>query len=173
MAGACDLLATTDTGTGTSVTFGSISQDYKHLEIQAVEQRSSSTYGNHFAIRFNGVTSSSYCDSYFTRGENSTGNLLQSNVSKAYGSLGWDCFAAWKPMKRVIYLPNYTDTGINKMCMSWYVWSDGNSSSYGAAGWSTVQIETNDAITSVTLYNTAGTSWDSDVTQFNLIGWGT
>jgi hypothetical protein len=156
MAGACDLLATTDTGTGTSVTFGSISQDYKHLEIQAVEQRSSSTYGNHFAIRFNGVTSSSYCDSYFTKGENSTGNLIQSNVSQSYGVLGWDCFAAWKPM-----------------CMSWYVWSDGNSSSYGAAGWSTVQIETNDAITSVTLYNTAGTSWDSDVTQFNLIGWGT
>ena len=157
MAGACDLIATTDTGTGTSVTFSSIPQDYKHLEIQAVEQISGTQSANYMGIRFNGVSSSSYCDDFYSVGGVTA--LSEAAVSRTFGRLGWTNYSAWRPMKRIIYLPNYSETNVN--------------ASYGGAGFAGVQIETNDAITSVTLFPETAQAWIANVTQFNLIGWGT
>lgn len=171
MAGACDLIATTDTGTGTSVTFSSIPQDYKHLEIQAVEQISGTQSANYMGIRFNGVSSSSYCDDFYSVGGVTA--LSEAAVSRTFGRLGWTNYSAWRPMKRIIYLPNYSETNVNKMCFGWWLWSDGGNASYGGAGFAGVQIETNDAITSVTLFPETAQAWIANVTQFNLIGWGT
>jgi len=75
------------TSDASSVTFSSIPQDYKHLQVRYVA-RSSSTVNNLF-LRLNGVTTSSYA--YHQLFATSGGSVFSQNASNQTSILFEDC----------------------------------------------------------------------------------
>jgi hypothetical protein len=65
--GAYEQIATTfGTGSSTSITFSSIPQTYKHLQIRAAHRVTTNTQSSSTFMRINGVTSGSYNDHHLT-----------------------------------------------------------------------------------------------------------
>jgi hypothetical protein len=63
VAGAYELISTQVLSSNTSsITFGSISQDYKHLQIRGVARTTDGNHNGEMKMRFNGVSSSSYAE---------------------------------------------------------------------------------------------------------------
>lgn len=146
------------TGGASTVTFSSISTEYRHLEIQFVVYQQT-TGGGNSRIQLNSDTGSNYKSAYFeSSGGSIVTGLSESGTGKATSGAGISGATAsdsLHPSSGSIFLPfsNKTDR------WKYIFWRGGNYSSY-VGRFANVWENTN-AITSIKFYTDTG-SWASD-----------
>ena len=147
-------IASTIVGTATStVTFSSIPQTYKHLQIR-VSTRNTAAAGDSFClITLNGVAT--YTHFLYGTGS-STGN--GANPNSIFGPVGWGTNNSWNSNNmsaNVVDIVDYTNTNKYKTVRTLYG-TDGNG--VGIVGWNSGYAATTSAIDTIVL-TSSGTNF--------------
>lgn len=167
-AGAYELISSTVLGSDTaSVTFSSIDQTYKHLQIRYTARSTVASAADDTVLRFNGVSTSTYF-SHYLYGNGSTvssGNILSQNVMYLDQSPGatntTDAFGAG-----IVDILDYTSTLKNKTVRTLTGYHGAGSKSVWMGSGS---IALTAAITSITLL-TANSANHKAGSRFSLYG---
>ena len=163
---------TAGNGSNTSITFSSIPQTYKHLQIRCLSRNSSGGSGNaNLNIRLNSDSGSNYTRHYL-RGDGSSASAY-GDISSTYaivqdGDLNWTASSLYKAVS-IIDIHDYSSSTKNKTVRS-LAGADVNASGYGVSiGLSSALWVNTAAVTSITITSSGATAFDSTST-FALYG---
>ena len=169
---AYELISTTLISSNTtSVTFSSIAQTYKHLQVRYTARTNTSDIYTTFSMRLNGVTSASYASHYLYGYAGS----VSCNSSANRQDIVWNVTAAATSTANafgagVIDIPDYASTARNKTTRSFSGGAvyDINHTYCSQVGIASGALFSTSAITSVELYNSS-TAFVSG-SRFSLYG---
>ena len=155
----------TASGGSTSITFSSIPQTYKHLQIRGIQRSSRAVSSDYGKIFFNGDTTESNYSNHRLRGDGSSVIANGGTSDPTYGDYPAGSTTANVFGGFIFDLLDYTSTNKNKTQRILFGY-DANGS--GQVNFSSKLWLSTAAVTSITLDN-RGVNWDSNTT-FALYG---
>jgi hypothetical protein len=162
-AGSYELIETLNgTGSSATITFSSIPQTYKHLQIRFAATDVASSYGG-LNVRVNGVTTSTY--SRHSMWGNQSSLSVSTGGSQSYIRIhGAYAGVTTSPTVGIVDIANYTSSAVNKTIRSFV----GTRGDYGEVSLCSGFLPSTTAITSVTMFIDFGLY--SSATRFSLYG---
>ena len=115
------------TSSASSVTFSSIPQDYKHLQIRGLARDTTGNFNGELKMRFNGVSTASYAEHLLNgngSGVNSFGNTSTTSISQLYITGNSSASTQLGPF--IIDILDYASTSKNSTTRAFLGWPGSN-----------------------------------------------